>query len=107
VPPDRLETRARRARKEPRGRPEHRVCKEKQEQLAALGWRAPTEKSVKQEQRGLRAKSGLLVLKGCRESKAKSARQGKQEPLDPKEKPVWPVLPEKLARPVLRALRVK
>jgi hypothetical protein len=80
VSPDRLETRAR---------------------------RAPTEKSVKQEQRGLRAKSGLLVLKGCRESKAKSVRRGKQEPPGPREKLARMVPPAKPARPVLQVKRVK
>jgi hypothetical protein len=101
VPLDRLGPRALQAQKGPRGRPGQRVRKEKREPLAALAWQAPMEKSVKREPRVPRAKSGLpvpWVLRGCRESRAKSAPQGKQEPPDPKEKP---------ARTGLQVLRVR
>jgi hypothetical protein len=53
----------------------------------------------------LRVKSGLpvpWVSRGCKESRAKSAPRGKQEPPGPKEKLALTVRQEKLARPVLR-----
>jgi hypothetical protein len=55
------------------------------------------EKLVK---RVLRAEPGLpvpWVLRGCRESRAKSAPRGKQEPPDPRENLARMVLQEKLA----------